>query len=239
MAPSVTSAQTGRSGKLKRRRWRRPVTMLSTMPTQAMAPTTQLHEAPIEPQRAAAHELESRIDRRNGAARGDPPRGAAPDEIAAERDDEGRDLEIGDDGALERADERRRRRCRRSSAMTQIIGWPKPEILRQDLHLQHAHDHADDAEDRADRQIDVAGDDDQHHAGRHHGDLGGLHRQVPQIARREEDAAGHDVEADPDDRERGHHADQAGIEFGGGKKASQRVAAGAAAACADGAGIAF
>ena len=41
----------------------------------------------------------------------------------------------------------------------------------------------------------------------------GLHRQVPEIARRQEDAAGEDIEADPDNREGGDHAEQARIDL--------------------------
>jgi hypothetical protein len=87
------------------------------------------------------------------------------------------------------------------------------EELRQDARLRDADDHAGDAEDRADREVDVAGDDDEHHAGRHHRDRGGLDRQVPQVARRQEDAAGEQVEADPDRRQRRQHADEPQVEL--------------------------
>ena len=60
----------------------------------------------------------------------------------------------------------------------------------------------------------------------HDGDRGCLHRQVPQIARRQEGAAveieridaeaqaGNDVQADPDDQQRADHAEHAGIDLG-------------------------
>ncbi len=69
------------------------------------------------------------------------------------------------------------------------------EIFRQDLCLRHAHDHGAEAEHGADRQVDVAGHDDQHHAGRHDRDVGRLDREVPEIARRQEQTAGDDVES--------------------------------------------
>ena len=42
---------------------------------------------------------------------------------------------------------------------------------------------------------------------------GGLDREVPEIARRQEDAAGQDVEPDPDDRQRAEHAEHAGVDL--------------------------
>ncbi len=81
---------------------------------------------------------------------------------------------------------------------------------------------ADEAENRADREVDVAGDDDQHHARRHDRDGGRLDREVPQVARRQEQAARQEVEADPDDRECDHHAEQARIDLGGLKEALER-----------------
>ncbi len=103
-----------------------------------------------------------------------------------------------------------------ASAMIQIQGLPswKPMTRMQELGLRHAHDHADHAFDGADRKVDVAHDDDQHHAGRHDRDRRGLHRQVPQIARRQEKPAGQDMEADPDDQQRADHAEHARVEFG-------------------------
>ena len=73
---------------------------------------------------------------------------------------------------------------------------PQPRIAKlhahdpdQEFGLGNAHDHADHAFDRAHRQIDVAHDDNQHHAGRHDGDRRRLYREVPQITRREEQTA--------------------------------------------------
>src|SRR5262249_48381009 len=55
--------------------------------------------------RSAAHEAEPRIKRRNGLPTRDPPGAAAPDQKTAERDDEGRHAQIGNDEALQGADE--------------------------------------------------------------------------------------------------------------------------------------
>ena len=50
---------------------------------------------------------------------------------------------------------------------------------------QRAADRADEADDRADRQVDVAADDDQQHAQRHDDDVGVLHDQVGDVDRRD------------------------------------------------------
>jgi hypothetical protein len=55
----------------------------------------------------------------------------------------------------------------------------KTPELRQNRSLRHADDHSSEAEDRTDGEINVAGDNDQHHARRHYGDRGGLNREVP------------------------------------------------------------
>ena len=72
--------------------------------------------------------------------------------------------------------------------MIQIVGIVEAEIFGQKIDLRHADDRRGEAEDRTDGEIDMAHHDDEHHAGRHHRDRGGLDQQVPQIARREEQA---------------------------------------------------
>ena len=81
-------------------------------------------------------------------------------------------------------------RCRRRSSRPPITGLPRPIIDGRQLRLHDAHHHAEEAEQRADREVDVAGDDDEHHARRHDGDRGGLDREVEEVARREEAPAG-------------------------------------------------
>ena len=88
------------------------------------------------------------------------------------------------------------------------------DILRQDLRLHDAHRDTHEGQDGTDGEIDVARDDDEDHARRHDADFGGLDREVPQIARREENPPRQQVEPDPDDHERADHAKQARVEFG-------------------------
>ena len=137
---------------------------------------------------AAAHQLEGRVHRRDGVAAGHPPGGAAPDQQAAERDDEGRNAEIGDDEALERADQQRRatKPDRQRDDPDRRIAEAEASYAEQEFGLRTPMIMPTRPSDRADRQIDVARDDDQHHAGRHDRDRRGLHREVPQIARRQE-----------------------------------------------------
>ncbi len=171
--------------------------------------------------RTAAHQPERSVQRRDGLAARHPPRRAAPHQQAAERDDEGRHAEISDDKTLQRAepdaDEEPGRE--RDDPGRRIF---EADELRQQIDLHDAHHHAEKAEHRPDRQIDVAGDDDQHHSRRHDGDRRRLHRQIPQIARREKQPARKQVERDPDQRQRADHAEHAGIEFGGFEKARER-----------------
>ena len=90
----------------------------------AMQPTmasTQVEVPPIEPWRTAADELEGRSFRPIGRARWTcsqtTPRN---DEQPAERDDERRHADVGDDEALERPDRRRRAPTPRARAMTHV-----------------------------------------------------------------------------------------------------------------------
>ncbi len=152
------------------------------------------------------------------APRRHPPRRAAPEQLPAQRDDEGGDAEIGDQGSVQRAD-RGADRQREHDGQDPDRRMVEPKIFRQEIDLSDADDGRDESDDRADRQVDVAHDDDQHHAGRHHRDRRGLDRQVPEIARRQEQAfagldVGVDVEADPDQRQRRDHADHAGVDLG-------------------------
>ncbi len=101
------------------------------------------------------------------------------------------------------------------------------EIARQELRLGHPHDHADDAEDGADREIDMPCHDHQHHARGHDRDRRGLHGKVPQVARRQEGAAGQNVDTNPDQRQRAQHADEARVDLGGAEQIDEDRRAGA------------
>ena len=87
--------------------------------------------------------------------------------------------------------------------------------VRQEVRHEHRVDHGGDADLRADRQIDVARHDDEHHARRNDGRAGDLHGQRDQVGRAEERAAGAEVEADQDDDERHEHAEEAHVDLGG------------------------
>ena len=105
-------------------------------------------------------------------------------------------------------------------------GMANAENGHQLENLQDGAGDGDKAEHRADGQVELAHDDQQHHARGHDGDRGRLHQQRPQIARREErtaqqaaeiaahDAAGN-VEGRPDQQQGGHHAKQALVDLGG------------------------
>ncbi len=204
-------------------RWRRALMIAAMMARQARMPTIQAPGGADRAFRAAAHQAEIDVHRRNRLAARHEPGGAAPDEQAAERDDEGGHAEKGDDDAMQRADQRAddQPAGQRDDPDGRVI---EAEHLRQKPCLQHTHDHAGEAEDRADRKVDVAGDDDEHHAGRHDGDRGGLHRKVPQVARRQEKAACQDMEPEPDDQQGADHAEHAGVDLGGAEEAGNDIA---------------
>ena len=70
-----------------------------------------------------------------------------------------------------------------------------------ELHRQHRHDHADQRHCRADRQVEVARDDQHHRADRGQRDDGRLQRKQDQVALRQERAVGGEIEEDPDHSE--------------------------------------
>ena len=149
---------------------------------------------------------------------------------------------------MERADQRAERQRRPATAMIQIAGWPTPSAGPSIEDLQHAHGHRDEASieptDRSMWRMTMM----QHHAGRHDRDRRGLDRAgstgcaasgraAEQARIRAQDAAV-DVEADPDDQQRGDHAEHARVDFGGTEKARQERAGrrrqcGALAFCLD------
>ena len=97
------------------------------------------------------------------------------------------------------------------------------EIDREDANLRDADDRRDEADDRADREIDVAHHDDEHHAGRHDRDRRRLDAQIPEVARRQEQALAGldlrvDVEPDPDQQQRADHAEHARVDLGRSKQ---------------------
>ena len=69
---------------------------------------------------------------------------------------------------------------------------------------QRAGDRADEADRRADRQIDVAADDDQQHAQRHDDDVGVLHHQIGDVDRRDRGVILGDEIEEADDQQQRH-----------------------------------
>src|SRR5690606_34595729 len=138
----------------------------------------------------------------------------APHQQAAQRDDEGRNFEIGDDEALNRTyDQAEGYAYEEGNQPDPGIAQFETHLLHENARLHHAHYHADETLDRTDRQVNVAHDDDQDHPGRHYRHRRALYRQVPQVPRRKEQSARHKMEKDPDQGERRHHAEHAGVEF--------------------------
>ena len=170
---------------------------------QAAADGSQQPAAPLAERASgtATEQLEVAVHRRQRLSLGVAEDEAAPDQDPAERHDERRHADVGDDEPLDGADpgtEGDPDRQRDDPRVPAIE--PEAERVGDPLGLDHRHRVADEPELRADRQVDVARHDDQHHARRHDGDRDALDRQVPEVARRQEVAARQDVEAHPDDR---------------------------------------
>ena len=91
------------------------------------------------------------------------------------------------------------------------------------VRLDERHRVAEEAQQRPDREVDVARHDDQDHARRHDGDRRALDREVPQVPGGQEVAPRPDVEGDPDDDQRDHHAEQPGVELRGGQRRPPRA----------------
>ena len=135
----------------------------------------------LEPARERADELaEQQIA-------GEP----AEDQHAAERDDERRDFRVGDQHALHRADRRADRQADDDD----------DRIRPFRVDHQRAGDGADEADRRADREIDVAADDDQQHPQRHDDDVGILHHQIGDVDRRDGGVILGDEIEEPDDQQ--------------------------------------
>ena len=132
---------------------------------------------------------------------------AAPDEEAAEGDDERGNAAVGDDEARSGRRSARRGRRRRRGRRPRTYELPRspsivtsrPKKRDHPVGLDERHRVAEEAEQRPDRQVDVARHDDQDHARRHDGDRRALDREVPQVAGGQEVAARPEVEGDPDD----------------------------------------
>ena len=111
--PSVTSAQSGRSGKPYRRRRRRRLDDEAVDdrhdPHRGDEPAQDVAERTLGP---AAEQLERRVERARSSGPRELERGAAPDEQAAEGHDERGDPDVGDEEARAGRRSARRGRCR-------------------------------------------------------------------------------------------------------------------------------
>ena len=119
--------------------------------------------------RAPAHQREAVVERCDRLAGRHPPRRAAPEQLPAEGDDEGRNADIGDERTVKGANRRADRQSNHDGDYPdrRIV---EAEIDRQNMDLRHADDGRDEADDRSDRKVDMAHHDDEHHARRHDGD---------------------------------------------------------------------
>ncbi|MPL90050.1 hypothetical protein SDC9_36095 [bioreactor metagenome] len=121
-----------------------------------------------------------------------PQRGAAEHQHPGQRDDEGRDLPIGDPIALRRADHHaEHQRDHDRDRHRQVV-----------FDDQHCREGTDEAHHRAHRQVDVARDDDDQHPERHDDDVAVLQEQVGDVDRAHQRARGHDLE-EQHDRDQG------------------------------------
>jgi hypothetical protein len=134
---------------------------------------------------------------------------------ARERDDERRHAEEGDEPTLRGADHGARDQA----------GERRRHEVPAELDHQHRRERADEADDRADRQVDVPGDDHEQHAQRHDDDVAVLQHQICQVERLQQRAVGQELEKSHDDDERHQHAVLAHV-------ALQKAGVGAAR-CAD------
>src|SRR5690606_6837030 len=117
---------------------------------------------------------------------------AAEDEHAGEGDDERRDPDDGDPEALPDAHQDA------GPEGGEDADPPRQALLDR----QDRGDGTGEGDDRADREVDVAGHDDHHHADGEDEDVGVLQDQVRHVVRREQRAAGEDGEERDDEDER-------------------------------------
>src|SRR4029077_16557287 len=166
---------------------------------------------------------ETGIVGRDGRAAAEDPHDATEAEQTAQGDDEGRDPDVGDDEALQPADERAEADPEREGD-DPADRMVDPDRARKDVGHQHGIGHADDPDERADRQVDGARHDDHEHPGRDDRDRRSLDRQGQEVDRLQEPTTRGDAEADEDERERGDHAEQAQIDLGRPDKIAQAPA---------------
>ena len=120
----------------------------------------------------------------NVAPSGQQQRRAARDVERAERCDERRDVETGDEEAVDEADQDSEREGDEDDlgdVEKHRIAEPQVDPVQDEA----ARHHAAEADDRADREIDPAGDDDESHADREKGVERDMLRHQHEIGRRQ------------------------------------------------------
>jgi hypothetical protein len=164
-------------------------------------------------QRAAAEELEGVVQAgHRGSARhlpDDTPQRQEP----AEGDDERRHADVGDDEALEGPDPDAKSEAQGKGEDPHQRAVEGDAQVRQPVGHQQGVGHGQDADGRADRQVDVARDDDEHHPGRHDRHHRRLHGHRDDAGRLEDLAVRRDPEADQDRKQGDEHAEQAEIDL--------------------------
>lgn len=159
--------------------------------------TTDVEEIRKE---AGRHDLESRRERTDAAAAAghidDRIGQSAKHQHARKGHDERRNAVIRDEIAMPGTDK---------GAHRQADNRRKNQI-HLPLHDKDGGNRADRSDDGTDRQVDMAGHDDQQHAKRHHDDERILQHEVGQVQRPEENTAGNDLEEEHNGDKRDQHA---------------------------------
>ncbi|CTQ76151.1 hypothetical protein LAX5112_04489 [Roseibium alexandrii] len=177
------------------------------------------------PHRAAdtTNHREGVVERSDCLTGGDEPGNIPPDQQPAKGNDKGRDSKIADHPALETADNHTGDNTAKDGQHPDYR-VSEPHELRQDIRLDHCHHGRHGGEHRADRQVDMACDDDEDHACCHDRNGYGLDRQVEDVARGQEPAFGEHIEHQAQDNERANHTQKARIQLQRGKEVSCRLA---------------
>ncbi len=135
-----------------------------------------------------------RRHRGDGGAAGNPQQNAAKGQHAAQPDNEGRNAQVGGHIAVGQADHQPAQRdhaqvCQQRHVVNDI---------------QNCRQATEQAEHRAHGQVDLATDDDQHHATRQNAGDGHLSQQVGEVARGQKSALGLPAEKQPDNGNGNH-----------------------------------
>ena len=169
---------------------------------------------------ATADELEGRVEAGDRRALRLVPDHAADREQSAEGDDERGHADVGDDEPCSAPTAAPMPIPRtRASAHWNGTSAADPEDVRKPVGHQQRVGHGDDADERPDRQVDVARDDDQDHARGDDRDAARLHGHRDHVRRLDQLVAAGDVEDDQD-----HGRGRRACRTGGGRSPSGQSA---------------